>query len=412
MFELMFCAFFTILPDFLIKRYIQKKKWGKELSFFTIWYELRWGITGCVILTVSLITLVFYYHPSTTNVISLFRTVTILPEMAGRVDEVFVKNFQKVDKGDLLFSLESSSQKSAVETAQSTLDEIKAEYSLVRTDLEEAEGNISSVKSKLAQAKHDLERIRKVAKGGEDLISEREVELYESRVETIEGELVAAVANHAEVQANLTTLLPARQETAEDQLEQAVVELEKTEIHAEIAGRITQLVLQPGDIVNPMLRPAALLIPENEGSGKLAVQAGFNQLAAQVVKPGTIAEMTCMSKPFTIIPMVITDIQYPVASGQLRPSDQMLDLQDRSNPGTLTVKMEPLYKDGLEGILPGSKCIANAYTSNHELIASGQLSTPEFIFYHMVDTVGFVHALLLRIQTLLMPVKTLVFAGH
>ena len=109
---------------------------------------------------------------------------------------------------------------------------------------------------------------------------------------------------------------------------------------------------------------------------------------------------------------VIADVQFPMASGHLRPTDKMLDLQDLARPVTLTVRMEQLCKDGLEGVLPGSKCIANAYTNNHELIASGQLSTPEFLFYHMVDTVGFVHALLLRIQTLLLPVKTLVFSGH
>ncbi len=412
MFELMFCAFFTILPDFLIKRFVKNKRWGKELTFFTIWYELRWGITGCVILTVSLITLVFYYHPSTTNVTPVFRTVTILSETPGRVEEVFVVNFQLVNRGDPLFSLDSSSQKAAVETAQSTLDVVKAEFSLVKTDLEEAEGHISSVNSKLTQATDDAARMREVAKGGKDLISERDLEFYENKVDVVEGELSSAIAARAEVLANLNILLPARQKTAEDALDQANVELDKTVIYAETSGRITQLVLQPGDIVNPLLRPAGLLIPEFEGSGTLAVQAGFNQLAAQIVKPGTIAEMTCMSKPFRVIPMVITDVQTSIASGQVRPTDQMIDLQDRSRPGTLTVRMEPLYPNGLDGILPGSKCIANAYTNNHELIVSGKLSKSEFLFYHMVDTVGFVHALLLRIQTLLLPVKTLVFAGH
>ena len=412
MFELMFCAFFTVLPDFLIRRFIQKKKWGKELTFFNIWYELRWGITACMILTVSLITVVFYFHPSTTNVISIFRTVTILPETPGRVEEVYVKNFQLVDNGDPLFSLDSSSQKSAVETAQSTVAEIKAEFSVVQKDLEEAEGKISSVESKLDQARHDFERMQMIAKDGEDLISERELELYESRVQVVEGELIAALAVRAEVLANLNKLLPARQKTAEDALEQAQVELEKMVISAEISGRISQFVLQPGDIVNPLLRPAGIIIPTAEGSGTLAVQAGFNQFAAQVVKPGTIAEVTCMTKAFTVIPMVVTDIQTPIASGQLRPTDQMLDLQDRAKPGTITARLEPLYEGGLEKVPPGSKCIANAYSNYHEVIASGELSTPEFLFYHMVDTVGLVHALILRIQTLLLPVKTLVFAGH
>jgi len=125
-----------------------------------------------------------------------------------------------------------------------------------------------------------------------------------------------------------------------------------------------------------MLRPAGLLIPDiTEMSGQQAVQAGFNQLAAPIVKTGTLAEITCLSKPFTIIPMVVTSVQSSIAAGQLRPTDQMLDLQDRVRAGTMTVRLEPLYENGLAGLLPGSKCITNAYTNNHELIASGQLGT-------------------------------------
>ncbi|MDX2417536.1 MAG: hypothetical protein QNK19_08760 [Xanthomonadales bacterium] len=74
--------------------------------------------------------------------------------------------------------------------------------------------------------------------------------------------------------------------------------------------------------------------------------------------------------------------------------------------------MEPLYPDGLKDVLPGTKCIANAYTSNHDLIASGDLDFGESLFLHMVDAVGTVHAVILRIQTLMLPVKMLVFSGH
>jgi hypothetical protein len=34
------------------------------------------------------------------------------------------------------------------------------------------------------------------------------------------------------------------------------------------------------------------------------------------------------------------------------------------------------------------------------------------LFYHTVDTVGLLHAVILRIQALVMPVQMLVFAGH
>lgn len=410
MLETLFCALFTILPDYLIKRYAFDKRWGRELNFFTVWYELRWGITSCLILTVTLITIVFYYHPSTTNVTSIFRTVTILPESPGRVDEVFVENYQKVAVGDPLFSLDSASQEAAVDVAQSALDEVKAEFSRAEADLNEAEGAVTSAEARLAQARDDLSRKLEISEGG--LISEQEVVTARNQVFSLEGALTSAIARRAESKANLEIVLPARQETAEETLDQAMVELEKTTVYADVSGMVTQLVLQPGDIVNPLLRPAGLLIPAAVGSGTNAVQAGFNQLAAQVIKVGTLAEITCMSIPFTIIPMVVTEVQPSIAAGQIRPTDQMLDLQDRARPGTYTARMEPLYENGLDGLLPGSKCIANAYTNNHELIASGELGTLDYLYYHMVDTVGLVHALILRIQALIIPVKSLVFSGH
>jgi multidrug resistance efflux pump len=53
-----------------------------------VWFELRWGITACLMLTVALITLIFYFHPSTTTATLFFRTVPIMPEVPGRVAEV------------------------------------------------------------------------------------------------------------------------------------------------------------------------------------------------------------------------------------------------------------------------------------------------------------------------------------
>jgi hypothetical protein len=65
MFEITLCSIFTVLPDYLFRRYVQGKRFGKEITLYSVWYELRWGITTCLILTVTLITLIFYFHPST-----------------------------------------------------------------------------------------------------------------------------------------------------------------------------------------------------------------------------------------------------------------------------------------------------------------------------------------------------------
>ena len=109
---------------------------------------------------------------------------------------------------------------------------------------------------------------------------------------------------------------------------------------------------------------------------------------------------------------MITTVQDYIAAGQFRSSEQLIDAQNAVRPGTILAFLEPLYKGGLEGVTAGSSCIVNAYTSNHELISSGKLSAAKSFGLHAIDAVGLVHALLLRIQALLLPIKTLVLSGH
>src|SRR4051812_39903335 len=77
MLELMLCSMFTLLPDYLYRRYAQGKRLGKEITLFSVWYELRWGITGCLMLTIALVTMIFYFHPSTNSAALFFRTVPL-----------------------------------------------------------------------------------------------------------------------------------------------------------------------------------------------------------------------------------------------------------------------------------------------------------------------------------------------
>ena len=45
MLELMLCSALTVFPDFLYRRFVQGKRIGREITLFSVWYELRWGIT-------------------------------------------------------------------------------------------------------------------------------------------------------------------------------------------------------------------------------------------------------------------------------------------------------------------------------------------------------------------------------
>ena len=413
MLELILCSLVTVLPDYLYRRYREGKRWGDQITFFTMWYELRWGITACLILTVALITIVFYYHPSTTNAGPYFRTIPLLPEGGGRVEEVFVKNGDSVEAGDPLFSLLGTAQVANVNLAESQLDQIASAFAQAEVQLEAAQATLVQAESALAQAENELTKKSELASRGQQLISKIELERLENTVAQRRGGVQAARANITAAQTQISEVLPAQRQSAQRQLEQAQVALDKTVIYAGVDGQVAQFFLQRGDYVNPILRPAGVLIPSSgPESGRFQIAAGFNQLSAQVIKPGTITEVVCMSKPFSVIPMVVTRVQPVVAAGQLKPSDVLLDAQQRARPGTLTVVMEPLYEDGLMDVMPGSKCIANAYTNNHDLLEQGDLGLGQTLFLHMVDTMGVIHAIILRMQALLMPVQMLVFAGH
>ncbi|RZN03827.1 secretion protein HlyD [Bradyrhizobium genosp. SA-3] len=410
MLELMICSLVTIVPDYLYRRYWQGRRFGKEITFFSVWYELRWGITGCLMLTVALITMIFYYHPSTASAAIYYRTIPILPEGAGRVAEVNASFSQAVKKGDVLFRLDSSKQKAALETAKRKVAEVDAALISARSDVAKAEAQVGEAKASLQQAKDELDTKGELQRRNPGIVPQRDIEKLQVVVNQRQSGLDAVNAAKESAALRISTLLPAERASAEAAQEQAQVDLEKTYVRAGVDGRVEQFTLRTGDVVNQMMRPAGILIPE--GAGRSVLQAGFGQIEAQVMKPGMIAEATCISKPWVIIPLVVTNVQDYIAAGQIRAGESLVDTQSLRQPGTILAFLEPLYKGGLEGVTPGSSCIVNAYTSNHDLIAAPETGALKGFALHAVDATGLVHALLLRIQALLLPVKTLVLSGH
>lgn len=410
MIELFLCSLLTVFPDYLFRTRVQGKRWGEEITFFSVWYELRWGLTACFMLTVTLVTIIFYHHPMSTSVTSFFRTVTILTESGGRVTEVHVASDQRVSAGDPLFAVDDSEERSAVETLNRRIEELDAQLSVGQADLAAAEGQIEQAESALKQAEDELNRTLELRERNADVVAEREVDRLTNAAASRRGALHAAEAQRDAVRARLEVQLPAQKASAEAQLEEAEVRLAKTVVYAGTDGIIEQFDLRPGDIVSPLLRPAGILVPDSEHARRF--QAAFGQVSAQIVKVGMVAEMTCFSKPFTIIPMVVTRVQDVIAAGQFRPTDALRDVTEADRPGTVRATLEPLYEGGADGIPRGSRCIAAVYTSFHEALETEELGLGTWLFYHMVDATAVVHAAGLRIRAMLFPIQTLVFSGH
>ena len=406
MLEITLCSLLTILPDYIIRRFFQ----GRKITFFSVWYELRWGITGCLILTTLLITTIFYFHPSTTSATSAFRTIPVLPETIGRVSEIYVKSRDEVKEGQPIFKVDSTEQQAALELAKRRSAEVDAQIVMAKADIEVAAGQVQLAENGLKQIADELATKQELFDRKSGTVSPRELERLQTALTGAEGQLASARATQNAAEIKVNTLLPAQKRSAEAALQQAQVDLSKATVYAGVSGSLQQFVLKVGDIVNPMMRPAGVLVPTGEGPRSL--QAGFNQIEANVLKPGMAAEATCVAMPLQIIPLVVTSVQGYIASGQIRAGEQLLDVAQVAKPGTLLVNLEPLFEGGLDGMTPGSNCIVNAYTSFHEELKDENLGTFQRFGMHAVDAIALVHAMILRVQALFIPVKTLVLGSH
>jgi multidrug resistance efflux pump len=409
MLELLLCSLLTIFPDYLFRRYAQGKRFGQEITFFSVWFELRWGITACLMLTIALITVIFYYHPSTNTATLFFRTVPILPEINGRVSEVHVEFSAPVKKGDVIFKLDSSKQEAAMEMARRKIAEVDAAMLAAQADILKADAQIQQAQSDYQQASDELNTKRDLQQRNPGIVPQRDIEKLQVLLAGRQGALDSATASKQSATTRVTALLPAEKASAEAVLAEAQVNLDKATIRAGVDGRVEQFTLRVGDVVNPVMRSAGILIPD--GAGR-TLAAGFGQIEAHVIKVGMVAEVACISKPWTIIPMVVTAEQDYIAAGQFRGGEQLVEAQQVQAPGTILAFLQPIYQGGLDGVTPGSSCIVNAYTSHHELIAAKETGAFKGFVLHAVDAVGLVHAMLLRVQALMLPIKTLVLSGH
>ncbi|GAH17187.1 unnamed protein product, partial [marine sediment metagenome] len=139
-------------------------------------------------------TVIFFYHPTTSNVILAYRTVSIISDRPGRVEKVYVRNNQALQAGDPIFRLDTSRERAAAETARRRISEFDAETVQAKAELTVAEGNIAVAQGDLRKAQDTLERREKVFERNPANVSEAEIERLRATVQSRSGALDAARA--------------------------------------------------------------------------------------------------------------------------------------------------------------------------------------------------------------------------
>ena len=290
MIELLLCSMVTILPDFLIRRFMQGKKLGTGdhailcLVRAPVWHNR-----------------VPAAHDLPVHADPLFSPLDLerdfilshRPRSSGgwrARGRSVVKLRDTVKAGQPIFKLDSSEQEAALETARKRLAEVDAAIELAKTQLVVSErpdrGSAKRLPAGRRRARdkdgaHEAQRLFGCA------TRNREAPEYRQRKG---GRRVSRSGQQGSGRGPDLDSLAGTEGQRRATLHQAQVELDKTTVRAGVDGTLEQFTLRKGDVVNPLLRPAGVLIPTD--AGRWGLVAGFNQLEAQVMKVGMLAEAT------------------------------------------------------------------------------------------------------------------------
>lgn len=224
----------------------------------------------------------------------------------GKITHLYVKEGDRVKKGQLLAQLEN---------VQSTADvaATKASLEASRTDALAAEANLNTAKADLNRAKADAERSRLDWDRAEglykaELISKAEYETRKATWQTAEAGFAQAEARVAQAKAQLDS---AGRHVAQTDatLTRASDVLQKTVYAAPYAGMITNLPVREGETV--------VIGIQNAPGSTLMTLADMSVITAEVkvdetdivnVKLGQPAEVTIDAIPKKIFHAVVTEI--------------------------------------------------------------------------------------------------------
>ena len=236
MLELLLCSMLTIVPDYLFRRYGQGKRFGHEITLFSVWFELRWGIVTCLMLTDRT------DHDGVLFPSGHHVRHVLLPDGSHRPRDVRARcrDLRQAKFGNRKRRTDLQAgrfkQKAAIETIRRRIIEIDAQMLLARSELAGAEGQLVQAQGAYQQAVDELETKQELNRRGADIVARREIEKLQLAVKTRQGGVDAARSAKQGIETRISDVLPAQKASTEATLVEAEVELAKTVVRAGVTA--------------------------------------------------------------------------------------------------------------------------------------------------------------------------------
>jgi len=278
-------------------------------------------VTVAIIPIVALTALILTLNvvaPSSADVRVFKYTVPIVSQVRGRVIEVPVEEGNRlVKKGDVLFRVDPTPYQLTVNSLMAQLVGAKGGSEQLREQLRSAEGNTAAIRSRIKLTQTRVQQNRELAATGAG--NRFDLEQSEADLKDLDAQLSTAMANEAQVRAQLTATVGgdiASVAKIKADLANAEWELEQTTIRSPCDCYVINLALRPGAFVAGMPFNPVMTLVEADGQ----VVALFNQNELHQIAPGNYAEFSLKTNPGRVVRAKVDSIIWAQGMGQMQQS--------------------------------------------------------------------------------------------
>lgn len=251
------------------------------------------------------------WMPISTQSRVLHPVVNISAKVSGQVQKVYVHNNQKVNEGQILFSLDKRAYEIAVDKAKLAVE------SAAQTNLQ-LDALITAAKAKVLASQAEVDELELEVQRVESLIKSNTVsrQLYDQTKANYRAARAQVEAGDADVvkyevqrghngQDNLLLL------QAENALQNAQLQIFYTDVRSEVSGYVANLQLQPGNYAQAGSPVAAVVV--NKGD----IVADFREKSLSHVQIGDDATVVFDGLPGNVFTAKVVSIDAGVKDGQI-----------------------------------------------------------------------------------------------
>jgi len=237
--------------------------------------------------------------PRTDDAIVTANTIKVVPEVAGRIATLNVKDDQTVRKGEVLFTIESERYELNAASARAQVQALEAQIDLTDRVVSSQVSAISVARAHAGAARARLKEATDTLARMEPLLPERfvtpqQIDLARTAKATAESQLAGALSATRQTQEAVgdSKALAAQLLGARALVGQAERDLRNTVVRAPFDGRIVGVTTSVGQFVDP-LKPLFTLID----TSRWFIIADFRETELPSIKPGDPVNGYVMTEP-------------------------------------------------------------------------------------------------------------------